>query len=195
MNIQQINIAVSHLQANGLVERANKSLMEGIKTRLGREKVGWVDELSNVLWAHRTSIKTSNGETPFSLTYGSKAVIPVEIGMPTYRTMMIREGLNEKEIRLNLDLLTERRELVAIREAKYKTKLEQYYKKEVHWTSFKPGEFVFWKNEASRVEDQGKLGPKWEGPYRVAEAYQNGFYKLQTMEDKEVPRTWHAINL
>ncbi|GJZ40444.1 reverse transcriptase domain-containing protein [Tanacetum coccineum] len=133
--------------------------MEGIKTRLGREKVGWVDELPNVLWAHRTSIKTSNGETPFSLTYESEAVILAEIGLPTYRTMMIREGLNEEEIRLNLDLLTERRELAAIREA------------------------------ASRVEDQGKLGPKWEGPYMVAEAYQNGSYKLQTMEDKEVPCT------
>ncbi|GKC92688.1 reverse transcriptase domain-containing protein [Tanacetum coccineum] len=51
------------------------------------------------------------------------------------------------------------------------------------------------RNEASRVEDQGKLGPKWEGPYRVTKAYQNGSYKLQTMGGKEVPRTWHAINL
>ncbi|GJR18281.1 reverse transcriptase domain-containing protein [Tanacetum coccineum] len=117
-----------------------------------------------------TSIKTSNGETPFSLAYGSKAVIPTEIGMPTYRTIMIKEGLNEEEIRLNLDLLTERWELAAIREARYKTKLEQYYNKKVHLTSFKPGEFVFRKNKASRVEDQGKLGPKWEGPYRVAKA-------------------------
>ncbi|GJR84539.1 reverse transcriptase domain-containing protein [Tanacetum coccineum] len=49
--------------------------------------------------------------------------------------------------------ITERRELAAIREAKYKTKLEQYYNKKVHLTSFKPGEFVFQKNEASKVED------------------------------------------
>ncbi|GKB77537.1 reverse transcriptase domain-containing protein [Tanacetum coccineum] len=49
--------------------------------------------------------------------------------------------------------------------------------------------------EASMVEDQGKLGPKWDGPYRVTEAYQNGSYKLQTMEGKHVPRMWHAINL
>ncbi|GKD23025.1 reverse transcriptase domain-containing protein [Tanacetum coccineum] len=69
-------------------------------------------------------------------------------------------GLNEEDIRLNQDLLTERRELAAIREAKYKIKLEQYYNKKVHLTSFKPGEFVFRKNEASKVEDQGKLGPK-----------------------------------
>ncbi|GJR66367.1 reverse transcriptase domain-containing protein [Tanacetum coccineum] len=108
--IQQMNTSVAHPQANGLVERANRSLMEGIKTRLGRERAGWVDELPNVLWAHRTSIKQSNGETPFSLTYGSEAVIPAEIGIPSYRTLMIREEYNEEEQRLNLDLLQERRE-------------------------------------------------------------------------------------
>ncbi|GJW19947.1 reverse transcriptase domain-containing protein [Tanacetum coccineum] len=143
LNIQHMNTVVAYPQANGLVERANKSLMEGIKTRIGREEAGWVDE-------------------------GDSAEFrPVD----------------------------RKRELAAIQEAKYKTKLEQYYNKRVHLTSFKPGEFVFRKNEASRVENQGKLGPKWEGPYRVEEAYQNGSYKLQTMKDKEVPRTWHAINL
>nr|GFC98953.1 reverse transcriptase domain-containing protein [Tanacetum cinerariifolium] len=46
-------------------------------------------------------------------------------------------------------------------------------------------EYVFRRNEASRVEDQDKLGPKWEGPYRVTETYQNGSYKLKIMEGKE----------
>ncbi|GJX50811.1 reverse transcriptase domain-containing protein [Tanacetum coccineum] len=124
LNIKQMNTAVAHPQANGLVERANKSLIEGIKARLGRERAGWVDELPNVLWSHRTSLKQSNGETPFSLTYGSEAVIPTEIGMPTYRTMMVREDDNVDELLLNIDLLQERRETAAIREAKYKTKME-----------------------------------------------------------------------
>ncbi|GJZ74780.1 reverse transcriptase domain-containing protein [Tanacetum coccineum] len=92
----------------------------------GREKAGWVDELPNVLWAHRTSIKQSNGETPFSLTYGSEAVIPAEIGMPSYRTLMIREEFNEEEQRLNLDLLQERREAAAIREARYKNEQAEW---------------------------------------------------------------------
>ncbi|GJX45950.1 reverse transcriptase domain-containing protein [Tanacetum coccineum] len=195
LNIKQMNTAVAHPQANGLVERANKSLMEGIQASLGRQRAGWVDELPNVLWAHRTSLKQSNGETPFSLTYGSEVVIPAEIGMLTHRTMMIREDENEDELRLNMDLLQERREATTIREAKYKTKMEQYYNQKVRPMSFKPEEYVFRRNEASRVEDQGKLGPKWEGPYRVTEVYQNDSYKLQTMGGKEVPRTWHAINL
>ncbi|GJY30341.1 reverse transcriptase domain-containing protein [Tanacetum coccineum] len=183
--IHQMNTALAYPQANGLVEKANRSLMEGIKTQLGREKVRWGDELPNVLWAHRTSIKQSNGETLFSLTYGSKAVIPAKIGIPTYRTLMIREGYNEEEMRLNLDLLQEIRETTAIRDARYKTKMEQYYNKRVRLESFKPREFVFWRNEASRVEDQGKLGHKWEGTYRVVEAYENGSYKFQTLEDEE----------
>ncbi|GJY08050.1 hypothetical protein Tco_0375104 [Tanacetum coccineum] len=124
-----------------------------------------------------------------------EAVIPAEIGIPTYRTLKIREEYNEEEMRLNLDMLQERREAVAIREERYKTKMEQYYNKKVHPTCFRLGEFVLRRNEASRVEDQGKLGPKWEGPYRVVEAYENGSYKLQTLEGKEVSRTWHAINL
>ncbi|GKE96538.1 reverse transcriptase domain-containing protein, partial [Tanacetum coccineum] len=184
--IHQMNTAVVHPQTNGLVERANRSLMEGIKTRLRREKAGWVDELPNVLWAHQTLIKQNNGETPFSITYGSEVVIPAEIGIPTYRTLMIREGYNKEEMRLNLDLLQERREAAVVREVRYKTKMEQYYR---------PREFVFRMNEASRVEDQGKLGPKWEGSYKVVEAYENVSYKLQTLEDKEVPRTWNVVNL
>ncbi|GKE10908.1 reverse transcriptase domain-containing protein [Tanacetum coccineum] len=141
--IKQMNTAVAHPQANGLVERANESLMEGIKARLGRERAGWVDELPDVLWAHRASLKQSNGETPFSLTYESVAVIPAEIGIPTYRTMMIRENENEDELRLNMDLLQERREAATIREAKYKTKMEQYYNQKVRLASFKPDEYVF----------------------------------------------------
>ncbi|GJT12981.1 reverse transcriptase domain-containing protein [Tanacetum coccineum] len=55
--IQQMELQrLAHRRANGFVERANRSLMEEIKTRLGREKAGWVDELPNVLWVHRTSI-------------------------------------------------------------------------------------------------------------------------------------------
>ncbi|GKB64568.1 hypothetical protein Tco_0920754 [Tanacetum coccineum] len=61
-----------------------------------------------------TMLKTSNGETPFSLTYGSEAVIPAEIGMPMFWSIQFNEARNEEEIRLNLDLIQERREMAAI---------------------------------------------------------------------------------
>ncbi|GKA25349.1 reverse transcriptase domain-containing protein [Tanacetum coccineum] len=84
--IRQRFASVKHPQANGLVERANRSLGKGIKARLDARSKNWMEEISHVLWAHRTMIKSSNRDTPFSLTYGTEAVIPVEIGMPTLRT-------------------------------------------------------------------------------------------------------------
>ncbi|GKC57925.1 reverse transcriptase domain-containing protein [Tanacetum coccineum] len=44
---------------NGVVERANRSLLRGIKTRLEEGGSAWAEEMPNVLWAHRTIKKTS----------------------------------------------------------------------------------------------------------------------------------------
>ncbi|GKC02143.1 hypothetical protein Tco_0993753, partial [Tanacetum coccineum] len=83
-----------------------------------------------VLWGKWAMLEGNNGETPYSLTFESEAVIPIEIGIPTHRTMMVKEkGGNKEEMRLNLDLLQKRREAVAIREARYKMKMEHYYNK------------------------------------------------------------------
>ncbi|XP_022040367.1 uncharacterized protein LOC110942913 [Helianthus annuus] len=136
MHIEQNFASVAHPQANGQVERANRSIVEGIKKRLGKEGVSWADELPHVLWAHRTMPKTSTRETPFSLTYGTEAVIPAEVGIPTPRMQQSQE-VNEQELRLNLDLVEERRELAAIREAKYKTDLEKHYNSKVKEVRFK----------------------------------------------------------
>ncbi|GJS20433.1 reverse transcriptase domain-containing protein [Tanacetum coccineum] len=180
---------VKHPQSNGLIERANRSLGEGIKARLGEGNKNWIEELPHVLWAHRTMIKSSHGDTPFSLTYGTKAVIPVEIGMPTYRTAVVKVVQNNKELRLNLDLLEERRERAAIREAKAKLKMTKYYNARVRGVTFRPGDFVYRSNEASHAMDGGKLGPKWEGPYEVTEALGDGAYRLRFMDRTVLPRT------
>ncbi|GJZ54189.1 reverse transcriptase domain-containing protein [Tanacetum coccineum] len=77
------------------------------------------------------------------------------------------------------DLLEEKREQAAIREARSKAKMEKYYNSKVRNTSFKPGDLVYRNNDVSHAEDGGKLGPKWEGPYEVAKALGKGAYKLR----------------
>ncbi|GJW43934.1 reverse transcriptase domain-containing protein [Tanacetum coccineum] len=99
---------------------------------------------------------------------GTEAVIPAEIEMPMYRTVVVDAVHNNEELRLNLDLLEERRERAAIREAKTKLKMTKYYNAKVRGVTFRPGDFVYHSNEASHAMDGGKIGPKWEGPpYKV----------------------------
>ncbi|GJX56322.1 reverse transcriptase domain-containing protein [Tanacetum coccineum] len=131
-------LIIKHLKTNDLVERANRSLGEGVKARLDKGSKDWIEEIPHVVWAHRTMIKSSNGETPFSLTYRTEAVIPAEIGMPTLRTTKIDMVQNNEALKLNLDLFEEKREQAAIREARSKAKMEKYYNSKVRNTSFKP---------------------------------------------------------
>ena len=195
LNIVQRFASVKHPQSNGPVERANRSLGEGIKARLGENNKNWLEELPHVLWAHRTMIKTSNNDTPFSLTYGTEAVIPAAIGMPTYRTAAVDVVHNNEELRLNLDLVEERREHAAIREAKAKLQMKKHYDNKVKNVTFRPGNFVYRNNDASHAVDGGKLGPKWEGPYEVVEALGDGAYKLRAADGTLLPRTCNVSNL
>nr|GEW33610.1 reverse transcriptase domain-containing protein [Tanacetum cinerariifolium] len=182
-------------QANGLVERANRSLGEGIKARLDERSKNWMEEVLHVIWAHRTMIKYINRETPFSLTYGTKAVIPVEIGMPTLRTAEVDMIKNDEALELNLELLEEKREKVSIQEAKSKAMMEKYYNARVRNTNFMPGDLVYRSNKASHAEEGGKLRPKWERPYEVTEALGKGAYKLRGRDRSNLPRTYNVCNL
>nr|GEW73098.1 reverse transcriptase domain-containing protein [Tanacetum cinerariifolium] len=195
LNIKQRFASFKHPQTNDQVERANCSLVEGIKARLGEDNRNWVEEVPHVLWAHRTMIKTSTGDTSFSLTYGIEAVIPVEIRMPSIRCVEVNQAENDEGLLLNLDILEERREKAAVREERSKAKMEKYYNAKVHSSSFRPGDFVYRSNEASHAKKSEKLGPKWEGPYEVVEALRKGAYKLRNRSKDVLPRTWNVQDL
>ncbi|GJT74841.1 hypothetical protein Tco_1041566 [Tanacetum coccineum] len=99
----------------------------------------------------------------------------------------------ESKPRLGREKADGTKEAAAIREARYKSKMEQYYNKKVRAAGL--GRILCIEGmRQARVEEPRESGSHG-GPYRDTEAFENGSYKLQTMEDKIVPRTWHAINL
>ena len=128
----------------------------------------WVEKLPSVLWAYRTIVRTPTKETPFKLTFGTEAVIPVEIGLTTLRTTFHKEEENEGQFRLNLDLLDEIREKAARRVALYQGKMARYYNTKVKLRRFEVSDWVLRKvTQATKDPSQGKLGPNLEGPYKV----------------------------
>ena len=82
--------------------------MNGRKKRLDDAKGRWVEELPHVLWTYRTTPRKSTGETPFSMTYGAEAVIPLENGFLLMRTSTFTSDVNSELLKKNLDLIEER---------------------------------------------------------------------------------------
>nr|XP_009760888.1 PREDICTED: uncharacterized protein LOC104213153 [Nicotiana sylvestris] len=70
---------------NGQAELTNKTIIQNFKKRLTDAKRKWREILPKVLWAYRTTSKSSTGATPFSLGYGTEALIPVKVGEPSIR--------------------------------------------------------------------------------------------------------------
>ena len=90
-----------------------------MKKRLEGAKGNWVKELPNILWAYQTTPKRSMGETPFSMTYGAKTVIPIEVGLLSMKAIDFTQSSNNERMVGNLDALEKRREMVAVRLVDY----------------------------------------------------------------------------
>ena len=112
----------SHV-GHGQAEVVNRSLLKIIKTWLEAANGVWLDELSGVLWAYKTTVRTPTKETPFKLAYGSEAVIPTEVHMANHRVMKYQDEDNEEQLHLNLDLIDEVRMNAKQTTSRYKSLL------------------------------------------------------------------------
>uniref|UniRef100_A0A2N9FJR7 Uncharacterized protein n=1 Tax=Fagus sylvatica TaxID=28930 RepID=A0A2N9FJR7_FAGSY len=183
-------------QGNGQAESSNKVILNGIKKRLEEAKGRWVEELPTVLWTFRTTPRSSTGETPYSLTYGVEAVIPLEVGLPTLRSEEYDQDNNELVLAKDLDLAQERRDLAMIRLASYQGDLKKSYGKSVRERILAPGDLVLRKVLGSKRDPtQGKLGANWEGPYQIVSEAGLGAFNLQGMDGKPLKRPWNISNL
>jgi hypothetical protein len=65
------------------MERSNDMILQELRPRIfDRLKPyirKWVKELPSVLWALHTTLSRAMGHTPFSLVYGSEAMLPTEV--------------------------------------------------------------------------------------------------------------------
>jgi transposase InsO family protein len=75
--------SAAHPQTNGQVKRANRLILQGMKTRMFHDLEArgknWQKELPSVLWALRTNVNIATRGTLFILVYGAEAVLPSEI--------------------------------------------------------------------------------------------------------------------
>jgi transposase InsO family protein len=72
--------SAAHPQMNRQVERSNRLILQGMKTRMFHDPkdrgINWHKGLPLVLWALCTNINRTTRDTPFNPVYGADAVLP-----------------------------------------------------------------------------------------------------------------------
>ena len=113
------------------------------------------------------------------MTYGVEVVILLETGFPTLSTCSFNRSSNNELLEKRLDFIDERRESAMVQLAYYQHKLKQGYDVNVKLRPLAPGDLVLRKVLGTAKNPLwGKLGPNWEGPYRIISVVGIGAYFL-----------------
>ena len=105
------------------------------------------------------------------------------------RTSSFNPKDNDEQLTRNLDLIEEKRENTMVQLAYYQHKLKQGYDANVKLRPLTPGDLVLWKVVGTAKNlAWGKLGPNWEGLYRITSQAGIRAYFLEDLDEHVVPR-------
>ena len=187
LTIKKHTVTAYHTQANGVVERGHKQLVDGISKACSRRSPAkWPEYLNNVLWADGITVRKSTGFSPFELVYGRKCLLPIEIIFSTWQIMEAHTPRTTQElINLRVTQLTQsaRERDMAIENLK-KSRLSNkaWFDRSKR---LRPETAIIHQNDLVLLHDTkldnqytDKLADKWGGPYRVPKILDGGVYVL-----------------
>ena len=116
--------------------------------------------------------------------------------MASHRVMKYQDEENNEQLRLNLDLIDEVRIDAEQRTARYKNLMAKQHDAMVKPRRFSIGDLVLKRvSLATKNPAHGKLGPNWEGPYRVINSKRQGSYYLEALDGRKLEHPWNVEHL
>jgi hypothetical protein len=117
-------------------------------------------------------VRTPTQATPYSLVYGSEAVLPLEVQLPSLWVTVHEEITNDEQIQLRFQELNALEEccLQAVQNLElYHQNMVRAYDKLVKQRVFRKGELVLILRRPIVVthKTRGKFEQKWEGPFII----------------------------
>ena len=184
-----------HPQTNGLVERFNRTLCESL-AKVSEKESQWDEHIHEVLFGYRTNKQSTTKMTPFYLTYGREARLPVDEEDGNEEDTQLNEEENLLQRKFNLLEMEEKREkaLENIEKSQGKQK-ERYDGKISKETKFQIGDKVLLKESSKEKQWTGKLSQNWKGPYYIYKIYGRGAYRIKTLDGKIIKATQNVKNL
>ncbi|XP_055824387.1 uncharacterized protein LOC129892886 [Solanum dulcamara] len=171
---------------NEAVDAANKNIKRILRKMIDHYK-HWHENLSFALLDYRTTISTSTGATPYLLVYGTEAVLPMEVEIPSLRIIQEAELSDVKWTQSRYEqlmLIDENRMNAVCHKQLYQHRKAKAFNKKVRLRQFDPGQLVLKWIFPHQDEAKGKFAPNWHGPYVVHRVFPGGALILAEMDEK-----------
>ena len=81
--IKWVVVSAYHPQANGMIKRSHKQIVNSLSKMSEGGRKNWVQNLPAVLWVNRSTLQTYTGLIPYYLNCGSEQVLPAELEVRT----------------------------------------------------------------------------------------------------------------
>ena len=192
-----------HPQANGLVERNNRTIQNSLLKVLNQKPEDWPDALPGVLFAYNTSRHKSTRYTPFFLLYGHDAVLPVQVSNQSIEEVSENtiDSIDTATVQARVDDMIKTRQDI-FPAAKNNTDSTQarrqrdYRTRHLNKATFSIGNNVLvWDSGRSSRKGGKDLDP-WKGPYVVVNVSQNSLCQVKTIDSLDITKTkFHTCNL
>ena len=158
-NIGQTFVVAYHPASNGLVERANRKVLEALRHVVQEFHMTWDEWIPQIASAINSSINASIGESPHFVIYGDDKRLPYDLLLekpgPVYNVndyVKVHLSVSQKIFRSVRERLDVSRQMMVDRQHK-----------NAQPSKIVPGDIVF----VAESERSSKLEPRFSGPWRV----------------------------
>jgi hypothetical protein len=186
--IRHIKISAYNPRANGTAEVGHKPFIRALRKLTKGTGRRWKDHLPALVWADRNTVKASTGMTPIQVLCGYDPILPIELEIPTWRTLPWTKIRSTEDLLLMRARQIERRDKDT-EEARFHIQRLRERNKELfdeklqlRSSPLDEGKLVLVHDSRLDPSRSAKLQFRWFGPFRIRTAHENGSYLLEELD-------------
>ena len=180
--IEKTRTSPYHPQADGMVEKFNKTLVDLLKS-ICEDPTEWDEKLPIACAAYNSTVHDTSGYTPNMLMFGHE--------LRHSQSKIVPEPCVQKETGTYSDYvrkLKQRYEVVfdTARKTLRKRALLQkkYYDRKANLIQYKEGERIWLSSHTACMKGTSKFAPKYDGPFWVIDCLSDVNFRVQRSEEK-----------
>ena len=190
MNTRRLHTTAYHPQTDGLVERFNSTLCDGLSMYVSTHQKDWDKHLPLILFAYRVAPNATTGESPFYLLYGREPRLPLDVTL-LLPDSNVSSSVAELRARL-VSNLEESQKIIASNTQLAQQKMKLQYDKNAAPVTFDIGSKVWVYTPKNRKGLSKKLSHHYHGPYRIVAKLSPVHFRLRTIDNRPVSVPVHA---